>query len=512
MTQDRRKNNTFLMALAIVVMAVYSIGLYQRSYDNDIWFILASGEYIVEHGFPQTNPFTIVPDMGIVIQQWLPDVIAWGIYQAAGFVGLGLSLIVCVAALMALLYRLGRVIRQNRSGGEIMLWVLVIALPCLAAYLSVRPHVYTMIAFTWVLILLERYRQTGRRVFLCLLPALVCVHVNFHAAMAPFDCAMIACYLIPDFLARAHRKGKLSGIAFDAARYPRLPLLICLLACVAVLFINPYGWKGAAYLLLSLEAPSYGNYISEMGHLDVWCDYGFSAVICFALGMIAMGRLGARHVNLPFTILFVVCSYLGFAAIRNVWLIAFFAYPLIVYATRHASFSFERLASLIGRIFEQYQTMMAAIVLVGTGVVVAVGFVSVTDKVAEPYTDGKSTPVVAVEFLDSLDVDKEQARLFNFFNAGGFLEFHGYKVFIDARPELFNEPITGIDRQYYYDFVDFAKGNTSPESVVEEFDFDYMVVDTKTAMSTYLEGSDEYEILISGHGYDLWGKSRASID
>ena len=44
----------------------------------------------------------------------------------------------------------------------------------------------------------------------------------------------------------------------------RIPLVrACLLMCIASL-LNPYGFGGALYTVLSMEAASYGNVISEM--------------------------------------------------------------------------------------------------------------------------------------------------------------------------------------------------------------------------------------------------------
>lgn len=36
-------------------------------FDNDGYWIIASGKYIVENGIPKTNPFTFVKDLEIII-------------------------------------------------------------------------------------------------------------------------------------------------------------------------------------------------------------------------------------------------------------------------------------------------------------------------------------------------------------------------------------------------------------------------------------------------------------
>ena len=44
-------------------------------FDNDLWFILGSGRFVLENGFPYTEPFTMHENINFVLEQWLTDVI-----------------------------------------------------------------------------------------------------------------------------------------------------------------------------------------------------------------------------------------------------------------------------------------------------------------------------------------------------------------------------------------------------------------------------------------------------
>ena len=43
--------------------------------ENDIWFLLKHGEYILKHGFPHIEPFSMHQNFSFVMQQWLSSVI-----------------------------------------------------------------------------------------------------------------------------------------------------------------------------------------------------------------------------------------------------------------------------------------------------------------------------------------------------------------------------------------------------------------------------------------------------
>ena len=72
-----------------MLLPVFSIGIYL---DNDSWFLLNHGRYVIEHGFPNIEPFTIHDDFSFVMQQWLFSVCYWWLYRRLGKWGI----IVCL--------------------------------------------------------------------------------------------------------------------------------------------------------------------------------------------------------------------------------------------------------------------------------------------------------------------------------------------------------------------------------------------------------------------------------
>ena len=78
------KKVTFLyFFIPIILMVLNTITL-----DNDIWFILNNGKYVLTNGIPKTDPFTIHNNLELVMQQWLSAVIFYKVYDWSGFVGI----------------------------------------------------------------------------------------------------------------------------------------------------------------------------------------------------------------------------------------------------------------------------------------------------------------------------------------------------------------------------------------------------------------------------------------
>ena len=75
-----------------------------RVIDNDFWFLINQGRYILNQGFPIIEPFTIHYNFSFVIQQWLTDVIFYTIYHTFGHLGIILLLFVMTILIIYLLY------------------------------------------------------------------------------------------------------------------------------------------------------------------------------------------------------------------------------------------------------------------------------------------------------------------------------------------------------------------------------------------------------------------------
>ena len=75
-------------ALAFLLIPIFVGMLTSTSFDNDIWFLINTGRYILNNGFPSIDPFTIHEGFSLVIQQWIPDVIFYSIFNWFGKMGL----------------------------------------------------------------------------------------------------------------------------------------------------------------------------------------------------------------------------------------------------------------------------------------------------------------------------------------------------------------------------------------------------------------------------------------
>ena len=520
------RNNPLIMAIAASFIAIYLAWSSSGFTDNDVWFILATGREIFENGIPYTNPFAAYDNMGIVIQQWVPCVIAYGLYSLGGFVALGLWVGALSALVVLSLYRLGRLVKGGRFGGEWILLAIAVAVPALLGYLSMRPHAYTMLAFCWLLFFLEKYRRSGKPGWLAGSVALVAAHVNFQMALAPFDLVIIGCYLVPNVLAPLHKRGRLTNAQLALGGYKRWPVLLCLVLAAAALMANPYGLDGALYLVDSYGVASYNNHILEMRALAPWSKGlgGMAAVALLAFAAMAAGKRGLRSIDLPFTLLAFGVGLAAFSHSRNGWLIAFFALPLVMSTMHGWSLDFAKLPprkkiAALGPeavwqwMQKRYKVVLGCTVAVALGAAVASGVLlwQASSEWRDYEKESDMAPAGLLDYLEKQGVRPEDTRLLSSFNIGGYLEWRGYRVSMDPRPELWSPAISGHSTDYYREYVDMMRGDGWTDRDYEQFlarnDFDYLIVEKGTKIATYLKDfPNDYVSLLGTGDYTLWGK------
>lgn len=509
------RNNLFLMGVLAALFCVMGTAVvFSNAYDNDVWFLMATGREIVEHGIPYVNPFSLHEGLGIVVQQWLVCVWLYVLYEAGGFVATALWTLALFGAFAYSAYRLARLLRRGPGGGEWLLVVMLVVAYSMTYYMTVRPHLLSMIAFVWIVFFLEKYRQRGAlggsdatpaplcrdaAKWLVPIPLIVALHGNVQAAIAPFDLVIVGCYLVPDLLRPLHRRGRLRAIALSEASYARMPLLVLLVACGLALLANPYFVDGALYLVNSYGSAEYAGYIAEMSDFAPAKSFRFALVLLALLAAcVCVGRRGARHIDLPLVLLVTGTAYMAFDHVRNIWLCSLFCFMLIVASTRGVALGWPRRLA---------RSELACIVplIAGVAVACACAFVNVPALQALPKNDS-CTPVAALDYLDEREVDKQDVRVFTFFNAGGYIEWRGYKVNMDPRPEIWAPPITGEDFDYYREYVDMAQGTTVFNLYRDKYDFDVFILPSDEAAIDILRNDWTYMQLPGGDDYVAFAK------
>ena len=135
--------------------------------DNDIWFILSSGKYVVHNWIPYYDPLTMHEGFVLIMQQWLTASIYYLIYRFAGIKVFSFILSLVSISGLYVLYKYSKYLTNNKN---ISLLLMIFYTYFFATgFTTSRPQIITYLILTSELFLCEKYFRTSNKKFLYLL-------------------------------------------------------------------------------------------------------------------------------------------------------------------------------------------------------------------------------------------------------------------------------------------------------------------------------------------------------
>jgi hypothetical protein len=379
----------FFLLASVFILSVFPIT------DNDVWWHLKTGEFIVKHGLiPRTDIFSFtIYGKPWVTFEWLSQVVLYLVFSVSGLTGLTLFKASLAASIFALL------IKRSHGAKQLLVFGL-----CALGFLAMRdgfrerPQLFTYFFCALYPLLAER----KTRFSLFALPALQLVWVNMHGAASLLGFGLICIYFF-----------------FEKELDVKTRLLVIGLMATAM-FINPNGYKVFSYayqfftegfnkLILEYQPPRFSsNY------------FPFFITI-----LAALLSLKARK-NLRDPIIVTIFAGSSFLAVRNIPVFVAVCLPIIInnYDTmlnKSESLKIEKFprALLWGFL------LSAALFLVSLKT-------DVPGKYRFGFGDGHKARF-ASNFLRQLTI---KGNIFNDYDLGGYLIWSQWpqsRVFIDGR-------------------------------------------------------------------------------
>lgn len=148
-------------------------------------------------------------------------------------------------------------------------------------------------------------------------------------------------------------------------------------------------------------------------------------------------------------------------------------------------------------IYELWKTFIINAVLLGCIAVIL-------PEIAGQIENKKIPTKNAAEYLASV-AEPDRERVYTSFDNGGMFEWYGFKVYTDARPELFTEEINkkeSIDSEIY----NVEYGVVNYRDFIDKYDFTYIVVNDDTPFVYYLENDTKWTDVYISDGIRIYTK------
>lgn len=468
------------MLLPLLLMPCLFI--FVKELDNDIWFLLNSGRYVLANGIPHVEPFTIHQGWNFVMQQWLSGVIFWLTYNSFGEIGLRFLVMAFYILIIFFAYRLCMKISEENF---IVSYATCFAVSILLIpFMTERPFIFSNLILLAEIYALESYLLHKDRKYLYVLPFLSVSLVNLHAAMWPLLFIILVPYLIDSF---RFKLGILAGQGYE-----KKGILLTALFMLAAGFINPYGIDGMSYVFKSYGYPEINAIVREMQAANINSTFGlmifptfFLQFMVYCYCIFKKGKMSIRYILLTMG-----TAYMALSSIRNLSIFAICGLLPIAFFLK--DYKIKGFGKETPRFRKFLIALLIVTILVGGG-----QYIRKSDNGTE-YDELNAT----IDYILK-NAEVQEVVLYTGYNDGGLAEFRGIPSYIDPRAEVFvkkNNKKEDVMKEYYQ----LKMGMLYYKSFLNKYVFTHIVVKEDDILNTYLPYDGDYEKTYSNGDYSLY--------
>jgi hypothetical protein len=460
---------------AVFAVLVFLASTYKITGDDDFFWHLATGRYIVEH--------KVVPDtdiFGFATQgvEWIPfewgwDVLTYGLYNIAGYNTILVFRSIAFVFIFFLYFKLLRKFKVNSFISWIVLFTLLVGI---MDRLSPRPHVITYIFFITIIFILTSFKYLERERFLkklYFLPLIFLIWGNMHMGVLAgglflfiFTVSELLIYYYP---------GKFTSPEIKPFSLPYLnTLFIISVLCALALLVNPHGIHTYIYAYGHTKMKMLETVNEWRSPFDTMFGAGFVVFMykVFLFGGLLILIYSYMKKDLFFALLYIVLFFYSIRAIRFTvdyeLLIAFsFAVTLNYFALRLSN------SNIWGKtvnflLYNNWVKTVTAIAMIIVCFQIPNGKIYETLRYYRVFGWGVNSDFIPVQLFDFMKENNIKGTPYNHFGTGGYLvwNFPDQKNFIDSR---------NLNDNIFNEYNAIMSKTPGFEKKIEKYNFDYVI-------------------------------------
>lgn len=455
----------FLIYLLLFLVVITSF-LRNITLDNDTWFLLSHGKYVLENKIPFIEPFSIHEGFSFVMQQWLSAVIFYLVYSVFGKLGLRILISLIFSLIIYVILKLTLLISNNKFylASLITFFISVLLLPCIVS----RPQIFTYLILLLAIYLFELYIKTRKIKYLYILPILSFLLINLHASMW----FMLFLFLLPFIIDSFNFKLKL----IHGSNYFSIHIIIVIILMFLTGFLNPYDLDAITYIFKSYNIKEINNYVSEMNLVSIKEFQGIVRYFFIFIVLSIYMLYKKNDLKLRYFLLLVGTIYLGISSYKgyNLFILGGI-YPLSYYLNKD---------------FMEYNKKNYSkkyLVLTSLTIVLVAGLLITINKFFN-HESIYDTPIqLSINYLEKNY--SKNIKLYTDYSNGSYAMFKGFKVYIDPRAEVYLKS-NNKKEDIYIEYYNLQNNLIKVEDFLEKYNFDVILVDTKDKIYDYLNNKE----------------------
>ena len=539
------KTQKKLIFILSIVIAIFTIGIVKKTFQNDTFFNIAIGEYILEHGIDMKEHFSWVPDnLDYGYSHWIFDIICYLVYNTSGFTGIYVSVIIFSIITAITLF----ILLSKRSKSPIISCIItILSIFIINDAFTARSQLISFLCFIIEIYCIEQFIETNKKCYAFGIIIQSILIANFHAATWPLVLVLFLPYLAPSILKAISTKNiyrmcinklekkisklpkdssKISDYQKDIAYYQKLidepkgkyadykiiysndynfkNLIILMIIVLFTGLITPIHGTPYTYIINSMFGPSNFentisiNYIGEMQPIVPINSLGFIvfSIITLAFLIFVPSKLKIEHAFLILGLLIMTLTSKRYCYL----LVLLGSFPLTSIITSVVDLLIKDDINLLEKLFIHpiSISVISFLTLIFT-------ISNLLSNIEKPYVDDTLYPIQAVEYIKD-NLDYKNIRIFNSYNVGSYLMLNKIPVFIDSRLDVYCSEFN--DTNIFRDFIYAYYGDKHFKEIFNDYDFTHYLIEKESLVYKYIAQDSDYKLIHEDEYFSLYENSK----
>ena len=444
--------------------------------DNDFWFTIAEGKYVLQNGFPHTVPFTIYNNLDFIYQSWGTGVIFYLINKYFGLYGMLFFVIIILTIITYFYHKLCMLVSNNNKILSTIVTIVTMSLLA-STFITTRPQIFTYLNLVLVLYIMELYSKTNNKKYLLFLPLISLIQINIHGMFF----FMLFIFMLP-YVVNAFKFNFKNN---NQKKYDLKPIIFIMVIMFSTGLINPYGIKNILYVFTSYGQKILNETIIELQTLS-FNDIEDKFVIAFIF-LIYLLYFKCKKIPIRYYLLLFGTTYLAFDCYRSVsFFIMASLFPLsYLYRDKIPNLDIENYIPI---------KIRTCIMIVFLSVFLI--FIFIPRNFYPPSKE-------PIDYLVK-NYNVKKIILYNYINDGSYTIYRGLRGNIDCRAEVF---LKKNNHKYdiYKEVEELKKGNIDYKEYLDKYKFTHLLVNKNDPLYDKLKKNNYNYILIKSYdNYDIY--------
>ncbi|MGN0383709.1 MAG: hypothetical protein ACI4DS_05510 [Eubacterium sp.] len=490
--KNKLKSSNFVIISLISFLCIsLLIYLYSNGISgNDFWWHIKSGEWIVFHkAVPTTDVFSwyaSVHNFEWVSQEWLSEVILYGIYHLLGEFGVFfMCLLLGIAMILICVF-----INKKHFMTNVVFSLFFMLLLTLMIYMFFygRPHIFSFFLLVATLAILFKYKANETKLIF-LLPLIAIIWANIHGGSSNLVYILTIIFIVSGLF--SFDFGKLAS-----HRMPFKKIITMLgVAVISALFIciNPHGIKILIYPYTNMADSTMLDFLTEWQSPDPK-QLGV-LISCFLPLILIIINIICSNKKLELTD-FLLFGFFTFMFLRSQRFIILLMLSSMFYIFKYSiPFTTNNSKLLLLPTNKKFTKIVLCWVTLIFVFITSLGIINLRKTV---NAGNLISTYVDERFINLVKEDNPQ-RLYNDYDFGGSLIYNDIQVFVDGRADIYSGKILddyiSLSRLNYNSDSGCSKENFV-EELIEKYNFDAFLISPKRSIYFYLCDHPEKYVII----------------